>query len=104
MPEIPEQNTFRTKIHRFIASPSYQPGALKVTGLYADVKESELEQMARDEKRLLVYASTLSVSMLEIGFHFTWVIRLGRIAESIPDTHGLACTFDSSFDAAHKLI
>ncbi|KAJ7814015.1 hypothetical protein B0H14DRAFT_2604459 [Mycena olivaceomarginata] len=45
--------------------------------------------MALRERRLLEHASTLSGAFIEQSFHTVWAITLGRIAASIPDTHGL---------------
>ncbi|KAJ7759314.1 hypothetical protein B0H14DRAFT_3165881 [Mycena olivaceomarginata] len=92
MPEIAEQLTFRVHLRRFIQSikSRYGNAALGVEALYTDVKESELADMELKETRLLRHASTLCPAMLGYRNHLVvWATRLHRIAESIPDTHGL---------------
>ncbi|KAJ7792608.1 hypothetical protein B0H14DRAFT_3160080 [Mycena olivaceomarginata] len=92
MPEIAEQLTFRVHLRRFIQSikSRYGNAALGVEALYTDVKESELADMELKETRLLRHASTLCPAMLGYRNHLVvWATRLRRIAESIPDTHGL---------------
>jgi hypothetical protein len=91
MPELAEQNTFRQRILEFIEKIGSQSGpeALQVEAIYTDVKDTELKDMALRERRLLEHASTLSGVFIEQSFHTVWAITLGRIAASIPDTHGL---------------
>ncbi|KAJ7826066.1 hypothetical protein B0H14DRAFT_3145039 [Mycena olivaceomarginata] len=92
MPEIAEQLTFRVHLRRFIQSikSRYGNAALGVEALYTDVKESELADMELKETCLLRHASTLCPAMLGYRNHLVvWATRLRRIAESIPDTHGL---------------
>ncbi|KAF8186518.1 hypothetical protein K438DRAFT_1765291 [Mycena galopus ATCC 62051] len=91
MPELAEENTFRACLERFITEIKSQhgPQALQVLGLYADVKDSELDDMAKREQRLLNYASTLRAATLQKGFHVVWATRLERLADAVPDTHGL---------------
>ncbi|KAF8184077.1 hypothetical protein K438DRAFT_1766523 [Mycena galopus ATCC 62051] len=45
--------------------------------------------MKAREQRLLSYGTTLSVDMLPNGYHKLWATRLGRLADAVPDTHGL---------------
>ncbi|KAJ6487976.1 hypothetical protein C8R45DRAFT_930180 [Mycena sanguinolenta] len=45
--------------------------------------------MEARENRLLSYASTFNLKMLKDGYHKVWATRLARLADAIPDTHGL---------------
>ncbi|KAJ7107135.1 hypothetical protein C8R44DRAFT_885796 [Mycena epipterygia] len=90
MPEISEENVFREwlEFFRTEAGRKLPPGALKVVGIWADVKDSETKDMAKREERLMLFATTLSMEMLRLDFHRAWAVRLERLAEAVPDTHG----------------
>ncbi|KAJ6471507.1 hypothetical protein C8R45DRAFT_1078301 [Mycena sanguinolenta] len=91
MPEIPEVNVFRFWLQRFInyVRTHLPPGDLRIQALYTDIKESDLPEMEARENRLLSYASTFNIKMLKDGYHKVWAMRLARLADAIPDTHGL---------------
>jgi hypothetical protein len=61
----------------------------RINAIWTDFREWELHGMHAREERLLQYSNTLLPSMLENYSHRGWAIRLGRLAEAIPDTHGL---------------
>ncbi|KAK7035170.1 hypothetical protein R3P38DRAFT_3184745 [Favolaschia claudopus] len=90
MPEMPELNTFRRWLARAIKliPEFFGPTALQLTGIWADVKDSEVEDMKLREERLLNYAGTLSMAIVK-NCHGHWALRLSRLAEAVPDTHGL---------------
>ncbi|KAK6992381.1 hypothetical protein R3P38DRAFT_2802847 [Favolaschia claudopus] len=66
MPEMPELNTFRRWLARAIKliPEFFGPNALQLTGIWADVKDSEVEDMKLREERLLNYAGTLSMAIV----------------------------------------
>ncbi|KAJ6485501.1 hypothetical protein DFH09DRAFT_1106224 [Mycena vulgaris] len=60
--------------------------SLKLIGLCTDNVSRELPGI---RARLLEYAKTLKPQMLENKSHRDWAVRLWRLAQAIPDTHGL---------------
>ncbi|KAF8186853.1 hypothetical protein K438DRAFT_1973059 [Mycena galopus ATCC 62051] len=91
MPEIVEVNVFRYWIRRFIdhARANLPIGDLSVQALFTDVRDSELGEMEAREQRLLEYGATFKIEMLQNLYHTVWATRLCRLADSVPDTHGL---------------
>ncbi|KAF8192357.1 hypothetical protein K438DRAFT_1935136 [Mycena galopus ATCC 62051] len=85
-----EVNTFRELVRQFIAhSKASGPDTLVIHSISADVKDSEIDDMIKREDRLLTYASTFSSEMVRAEVHAVWAILLGRLADAVPDTHGL---------------
>ncbi|KAJ6467540.1 hypothetical protein C8R47DRAFT_813889 [Mycena vitilis] len=73
----------------FLDEARARPGALTVRALWTDMKDEEVLDVGKREERLLKFASTLCVGMLERGLHAAWAVRLERLANAVPDTHGL---------------
>ncbi|KAJ7118459.1 hypothetical protein C8R43DRAFT_1241943 [Mycena crocata] len=91
MPETPEERLLRYWVDQFIryGKESLPAHALQILGLCADAKDSDIPDIEIRQKRLLKYASTICLEMVKGGYHKAWATRLRRLADSIPDTHGL---------------
>ncbi|KAF8186553.1 hypothetical protein K438DRAFT_2019803 [Mycena galopus ATCC 62051] len=91
MSEIAEVYVFRVWIQRFIthAKENLQPGDLQIQSLYTDLRDSDLNEMETREQRLLEYSTTFNIQMLRDDYHVLWATRLERLADSVPDSHGL---------------
>ncbi|KAJ7455484.1 hypothetical protein FB451DRAFT_1516146 [Mycena latifolia] len=90
MPEIIEVLIFIAWIQWFIleSKTRLDAGALKVKAIWTEVKGWEKTDMAQREVRVLEYGDTLCDEMLHLGFHRAWAVRLERLANAVPDTHG----------------
>ncbi|KAJ7061904.1 hypothetical protein B0H15DRAFT_807915, partial [Mycena belliarum] len=58
-------------------------------GIWTDMRACDLEEMKQREQKLRSFAQTFVPSMLDNYSHREWALKLNRLADSIPDTHGL---------------
>ncbi|KAJ7221902.1 hypothetical protein C8J57DRAFT_1253827 [Mycena rebaudengoi] len=91
MPETIEDRILRSYVLDWLhwAKTNLPPNAREIKAIWTDPRRWELQAMASREQRLLQYGATLRVSMLKDCSHRAWAIRLGRLADAVPDTHGL---------------
>ncbi|KAJ7645769.1 hypothetical protein B0H17DRAFT_1148312 [Mycena rosella] len=91
MPEIIEIRILLSFIYHFLtwAGTHLPAGALCVEEIWTDIRFSEIAAMSESENQLVQYAQTLTASMLKDKRHREWAVRLLRLAQAVPDTHGL---------------
>ncbi|KAJ7624186.1 hypothetical protein B0H17DRAFT_1151315 [Mycena rosella] len=88
MPETPEGGY---DMPEYIADviPKVDPLLLQVKGFGCDPIDGETQAMKSRGTRVLQFAKTLEVHMLQDNSHATWAKDLYLLAQAVPDTHGL---------------